>query len=150
MFLRPLWGASRAIWGGFWFPWGFQKKGHFLVSPNKARHLEADAYHEMMKDPSAVVIDVRNHYESVIGHFKPPPGGATFLDPKMRNSRDFPKWLAQDKVQEQLKGKKVMMFCTGGIRCERFSALLTQVKNENPDFQTEGEFMVRGGIERCA
>merc|ERR1719382_286261 len=41
-----------------------------------------------------------------------------------------------------------MMYCTGGIRCERFSALLSQLKEDDPTFETEGEFMVRGGIER--
>mmetsp|Transcript_32700 Transcript_32700/g.76021 ORF Transcript_32700/g.76021 Transcript_32700/m.76021 type:complete len:276 (+) Transcript_32700:177-1004(+) len=41
-----------------------------------------------------------------------------------------------------------MMYCTGGIRCERFSALLSQIKRESPSLQTKGEFMVQGGIER--
>ena len=48
-------------------------------------HLEADAYHRAMEDPDAVIIDVRNAYESAIGRFKPPPNGARLIDPKMRN-----------------------------------------------------------------
>ena len=48
-------------------------------------HLEADDYHKAMMDPEAVIIDVRNAYESAIGHFQPPEGGATLIDPKMRN-----------------------------------------------------------------
>jgi rhodanese-related sulfurtransferase len=46
--------------------------------------------------PDTVVIDVRNAYESAIGHFQPPEGGATLLDPKMRNSREFPKWIHEE------------------------------------------------------
>jgi len=53
---------------------------------------------------------------------QPPAGGATFLDPMMRNSREFPKWLNAPETKEKLKGKKVMMYCTGGIRCERATA----------------------------
>ena len=48
-------------------------------------HLEADDYHKAMQDPDAVIIDVRNAYESAIGHFQPPEGGAKLIDPKMRN-----------------------------------------------------------------
>jgi len=46
----------------------------------------------------------------------------------MRNSHEFPKWLNMPETKEKLKGKKVMMYCTGGIRCERASALLDQVR----------------------
>lgn len=115
---------------------------------NETKHVEADEYHKMMADSNTVIIDVRNRYETEIGHFQPPPGGAEFIDPKVRNSHEFPKWLSSPDVQDKLAGKKIMMYCTGGIRCERFSALLSQIKEEKPDFQTEGEFMVRGGIER--
>ena len=78
----------------------------------------------MMQQKNTVIIDVRNAYESAIGHFAPPPGGAELIDPKMRNSREFPKWLHAPETQKKLDGKNVMMYCTGGIRCERASALL--------------------------
>ena len=119
-----------------------------MDSHSTAFHLEADKYHEMMKDKDAVIIDVRNYYESAIGHFAPPAGGAELLDPKMRNSHEFPKWLNMPETQEKLKGKKVMMYCTGGIRCERASALLDQMEKTSKDLSTQGIFMVRGGIER--
>ena len=48
-------------------------------------------------------------------------GGAELIDPKMRNSHEFPKWLNDAQTQEKLNGKTVMMYCTGGIRCERRS-----------------------------
>ena len=91
---------------------------------NKTKHLEAPEYHAMMQQKNTVIIDVRNAYESAIGHFAPPPGGAELIDPKMRNSREFPKWLHAPETQKKLDGKNVMMYCTGGIRCERASALL--------------------------
>lgn len=119
-----------------------------LLKDNQTKHLEADEYHKMMAEPNTVIIDVRNRYETEIGHFQPPAGGAEFIDPKVRNSHELPKWLATPETKEKLQGKKVMMYCTGGIRCERFSALLSQMKQEEPDFKTEGEFMVRGGVER--
>ncbi|EOD41954.1 hypothetical protein EMIHUDRAFT_194568 [Emiliania huxleyi CCMP1516] len=100
------------------------------------------------KHPDAVVIDVRNAYESAIGHFAPPEGGATLLDPKMRNSREFPKWLADEKTKEALSGKKVLMYCTGGIRCERATALLDEMVKADPTFRISDITMVRGGVER--
>ena len=113
-------------------------------------HLEADEYHDMMskKDNNTVIIDVRNAYESAIGHFAPPQNGAELIDPEMRNSRDFPRWLNLPETQEKLQGKKVMMYCTGGIRCERASALLNQIQEVTPGFKTDGVYELRGGIER--
>lgn len=115
---------------------------------SEAKHLEATEYHELMKDPEAVIIDVRNFYENNIGHFNPPPGGAELIDPMMRNSHEFPKWLNSKETQDKLNGKKVMMYCTGGIRCERAAALLDQIAATTPGFSTQGIHQVRGGIER--
>ena len=92
-----------------------------LEGPDKApsikkfggTHLTAIDYHDALKDPNTVVIDVRNAYETAIGTIRPPPGGATLLDPKMRNSHEWPKWLASKETQRQLHGKKVLTFCTG-------------------------------------
>jgi predicted sulfurtransferase len=89
----------------------------FILVPDKApslkkfagEHLEADEYHDAMQDPETVIIDVRNAYESAIGAFKPPEGGARLIDPKMRNSIEFPKWLNSDETKKQLTGKKVLM-----------------------------------------
>mmetsp|Transcript_15325 Transcript_15325/g.17835 ORF Transcript_15325/g.17835 Transcript_15325/m.17835 type:complete len:499 (+) Transcript_15325:61-1557(+) len=111
-------------------------------------HLEADEYHKAMQDPDAVVIDVRNAYESTIGAFKPPESGATLIDPKMRNSVEFPKWLNSKETQERINGKKVLMYCTGGIRCERATALLNQMSEVMKDLKPKGVYHCRGGIER--
>lgn len=122
-------------------------------------HLDASDYHEMLKRNDAVVIDVRNHYEAAIGRFdgqmvtgkdkndKEGEGkkeGATYIDPKMRKSTDFTSWLAEEETKQKLEGKTVMMFCTGGIRCERASAYLnSQIGNK-----VKGVFQLKGGIER--
>ena len=111
-------------------------------------HLEADQYHEAMKDPEAVIIDVRNAYESAIGHFKPPESGAKLIDPNMRNSIEFPKWLNSQETKKKLAGKKVLMYCTGGIRCERATALLNQMSAVGDDLNLKGVYHCRGGIER--
>jgi len=118
------------------------------LNRHAGQHLEAPDYHKQMQQKDTVIIDVRNAYESDIGHFKPPEGGAQLLDPKMRTSQDFPKWLNAPETKEKLKNKTVMMYCTGGIRCERATALLNQITDAEPEFQTKGVVMVRGGIER--
>jgi predicted sulfurtransferase len=118
------------------------------LESNTAKHVEAHKFHKMMEKPDTVIIDVRNRYENEIGHFQPPEGGAKLLDPNMRNSHEFPKWLNAPETQKELSGKTVMMYCTGGIRCERASALLSQMKEANEDFNPNDVVMVRGGIER--
>jgi UPF0176 protein len=70
----------------------------------------------VLRDPDTVAIDVRNAYEVAIGSF------AGALDPGTRSFRDFPAWWAANR--DRLRGKRVAMFCTGGIRCEKSTALL--------------------------
>ena len=120
-----------------------------VLQSSNARHVEADEYHALMQQKDTVIIDVRNAYESAIGHFAPPEGGATLIDPKMRNSHEFPKWLNAPQTQEQLHGKRVLMYCTGGIRCERASALMdAMARTSNGAFDPKDVVMVRGGVER--
>ena len=66
-------------------------------------------------DEDYVMIDVRNNYESKVGHFK----GA--IAPDIDKFYDFPKWLEGSNIP---KDKKILMYCTGGIRCEKFSVLM--------------------------
>lgn len=75
-------------------------------------HLDPKEYHQKLAEKDTVVIDVRNHYESIIGRFDP-PGKDKFLDPKMRKSTEFPVWLDSKDTREKLRGKNVMMYCTG-------------------------------------
>lgn len=84
-------------------------------------HLSPKEFHKAMELPNTVMIDVRNFNETLIGKFAPP--GVEVLDPCMRKSTEFPAWV--DKNMKNLQGKKILMYCTGGIRCERASAYLT-------------------------
>ena len=84
------------------------------ISQHGGTHLEPSDYHTKMCESDTVIIDVRNHYEANIGRFDPPEGGAKMIDPKMRKSTEFPIWLEKNK--EMLRGKQVLMYCTGGVR----------------------------------
>lgn len=90
------------------------------IDPNEVsgKRLSPKEFYEAMQDENIVLIDARNDYESKLGHFK----GA--LCPDLRNFRDFPEWV--DEHVDELKGKKILTYCTGGIRCEKFSGLLKQ------------------------
>ena len=79
-------------------------------------------WHKAMELPNTVMIDVRNYNENLIGHFKHP--GNNLLDPCMRKSTEFPGWVKRN--MDKLEGKKILMYCTGGIRCERASAFLKE------------------------
>jgi len=80
-------------------------------------HLSPAEWRRVMEEEDHVMIDVRNNYESRIGHFK----GA--LKPDVENFFDFPQWLEEAEIP---KDKKVLMYCTGGIRCEKFSVLMKE------------------------
>lgn len=106
-------------------------------------HLEPHDYHAKLQEPGTVVVDVRNSYEADIGRFAV-ERGADYINPQMRRSTDWPSWLRQPETQEKLKGKQVMMFCTGGIRCERASSLL----NHQMGDQLRGVYQLQGGIDK--
>jgi len=81
-------------------------------------HLLPSEWRNVMEtNDDYVMIDVRNNYESKIGHFK----GA--LRPDLDNFYDFPQWLDEAEIPKE---KKVLMYCTGGIRCEKFSVLMKE------------------------
>ena len=79
-------------------------------------HVPPADWHEVLDDPETVVIDTRNSYESDIGTF---PGA---IAPGTEGFRDFPAWW--DAHRTDLAGRRIAMFCTGGIRCEKASAFL--------------------------
>lgn len=86
------------------------------IARHGGTHLEPSAYHAKMHEENTVVIDVRNHYEAAIGRFDPPKDGARVIDPMMRKSTEFPMWLDRKETKEMLRGKQVLMYCTGGVR----------------------------------
>jgi predicted sulfurtransferase len=106
-----------------------------------SQHVTPEQWNTLAAAPNTVMIDVRNANETAIGRFAPPAGGAKLLDPHMRRSTEFPEWV--DTHLEELKGKKVMMYCTAGVRCERASAFLAQ-----KGIERENIVQLEGGIHR--
>jgi UPF0176 protein len=92
------------------------------LDPNKTvgRYVKPQEWNALLADPEVLVIDTRNDYEVVIGTFK----GA--VNPDIKTFTELPGWLdAQPALQgEQARKTKVAMFCTGGIRCEKSTALM--------------------------
>ncbi len=100
-------------------------------------YLDPAQWNALIADPDTVVIDTRNAYEVACGTFD------RAIDPGTRSFRDFPAWF--DGFAEKLRGEgrtpKIAMFCTGGIRCEKSTAL---VKSRG----FEHVYHLRGGILR--
>ena len=103
------------------------------VSPTKkvGTYIKPEDWNALISDPEVVLIDTRNDYEVDIGTFK----GA--IDPKTTTFREFPKYVA--KHFDKTKHKKVAMFCTGGIRCEKASSYMM-------DQGFEEVYHLQGGI----
>lgn len=103
-----------------------------IIDPNKRTgiHLEPQEFLEMKDRDDVVVLDVRSDYEHNVGHFK----NAVRLD--IENFREFP-----ERINElaQYKDKKILTYCTGGIKCEKASALLLHEGFENV-------YQLHGGI----
>lgn len=97
---------------------------------NKGIHLDAKTFNQIIEDPNTVLVDMRNHYESEIGHFK------NAITPDVDTFRD-----SLDLIEENLKDhkedKKLVMYCTGGIRCEKASAYYKH-KGFKQVYQLEG------------
>lgn len=93
-------------------------------------HLSPEAYREAMKEEGVVLIDTRNDYETRIGKFK------NAIDPKIQSFQEFPKFVRESGIP---KDKKVLIYCTGGIRCEK--AIL-----EMHEQGYENVYQLNGGI----
>lgn len=97
---------------------------------NKGIHVNADTFNDLIEDENTVLVDMRNHYESEIGHFKNAvkPDVDTF-----RESLD----IIEDDLKEHKEDKNLVMYCTGGIRCEKASAYFKHKGFKNV-YQLEG------------
>lgn len=91
------------------------------VDPNKkvGTYVAAEDWNALIADPDVLLIDTRNGYECDIGTFR----GA--IDPKTTSFRDFPEYV--NKNFSPSKHKKIAMFCTGGIRCEKASSFMVSM-----------------------
>ena len=96
-------------------------------------YVEPGDWNALIADPDCLVIDTRNDYEVAIGTFV----GA--VDPRTRSFRDFPDWFRSNRDTLLAGRKRVAMFCTGGIRCEKSTAFL---RAEG----VEEVYHLRGGI----
>ncbi|HLS60867.1 MAG TPA: rhodanese-related sulfurtransferase [Virgibacillus sp.] len=79
-------------------------------------YLKPKEFYEAMQDDDTIILDARNDYEYDVGHFR----GA--IRPDIKTFRDLPDWVKSNK--QLLEGKRVLTYCTGGIRCEKFSGWL--------------------------
>jgi UPF0176 protein len=103
------------------------------IDPNKRTgiHLEPEEFRKMKNQDDVVVLDVRSDYEFSVGRFK----NAVTLP--IENFRDFPAKV--DELKEKYKDKKILTYCTGGIKCEKASAFLLEQGFENV-------YQLHGGI----
>lgn len=110
-----------------------------------AKRLKPSEFREAILDEDTIVLDARNDYEYDLGHFK----GA--IRPEIQNFRELPEWVIENK--EKFMDKKVVMYCTGGIRCEKFSGWMLRegigkeigqleggIDTYGKDPDTQGEF----------
>lgn len=96
---------------------------------NQGQHVDAKGFNALANDPNTLIIDMRNHYESEVGHFK----GAIL--PDVDTFREELQ-IAEDLMTEH-KDKNLLMYCTGGIRCEKASAWMKHKGFKNV-FQLDG------------
>ena len=97
---------------------------------NKGKHVDAIEFNKLIDDPDTILVDMRNHYETEIGHFKNAwtPDVDTFRE-------SLP--IIEKEIEEHKSNKKLVMYCTGGIRCEKASAYYKHRGFENV-YQLEG------------
>jgi UPF0176 protein len=96
---------------------------------NKGKYVTAQQFNELTKDPATIVVDMRNHYEFEVGHFD-----KAIEVPSDTFREQLP--MAADMLKDQ-KDKNIIMYCTGGIRCEKASAYLLHKGFQNV-FHLEG------------
>ncbi len=97
---------------------------------NTGINLSPSAWRELIQRDDVVLLDNRNSFEYRLGRFK------SAIDPGVRNFRDFPEYVKANLPTWQAQNKKIAMYCTGGIRCEKTSAWMRDLGAEV--YQLEG------------
>ena len=92
-------------------------------------YLDPQEWNELIKDPEVVLIDTRNDYEFELGTFK------NAINPNTENFRNFPEYVEHHLLDK--KDKRIAMFCTGGIRCEKSGLYMREIGMEH-SYQLEG------------
>lgn len=95
------------------------------------KHLDPDEWNRLIAEPDVLVIDTRNHYEYEVGTFE------NAVDPGTQSFREFPDYAK--RLAKENPDKRLAMFCTGGIRCEKATALMLELGFSEV-------FQLRGGI----
>ena len=106
-------------------------EGDLDVEKLTGKHIHASKWNNLINEKETLLIDVRNYFEVDVGSFK----GS--INPNTKNFSDFKKYI-HDSLSSQ-KNKKIAMFCTGGIRCEKASAYMVKKGFKNV-------FQLKGGI----
>ena len=104
-------------------------KREVAIEKGLGTHVSPQKWNEIITDEEVFVLDTRNDYECQIGTFK------RAVNPETEKFSDLPKYIEENLNPE--KHKKVAMFCTGGIRCEKFAPFMKQIGYENI-YQLEG------------
>ncbi len=91
---------------------------HLQPSLTTGKHINPETWNEIIADPEVLVIDTRNKYEYKVGTFQ------NAISPETDSFREFPQFVEQNL--DPKKHRKVAMFCTGGVRCEKASAYLLE------------------------
>ena len=99
------------------------------VSPKKevGKYIKPEKWNRLIDDESLILIDTRNDYEVSIGSFE------KAINPNIKSFREFPNWVAENLINKDpdIKKKKIAMFCTGGIRCEKSTSYLKSLGFED-------------------
>jgi len=107
--------------------------GNVLANPQKivGEYVQPEDWNDLITEDDVLVLDARNTYEHSIGTFK------DSIQPSTTNFREFPQWVEELENSQTDKSKKIAMFCTGGIRCEKASSLM-KAKGFNNIFHLQG------------
>ena len=116
------------------------EEGDFSPREVTGDYLGPKEWKEMMQEDDVVLIDARNDYEWEMGRFE----GAML--PDVPSFRELPGWVREHR--KDLEGKKIMTYCTGGIRCEKFSGFLKREGFENV-YQLHGGIVTYGKDEEA-